>query len=447
MSVQTATYPRIAPTRPTDRLPPWGYLEWFVVLQTALGILSFIPGLGPFRLLVRILPFATAFLPFFMRSPFRKTPLPAEGLLIGVMVVYAVAFFHPQTNSFMSGVAQVGLNLAIIAPAFWGPQMIYGPRQIRRLLVILLVVCGIDSGVGILQVYNPQRYIPADLLAQMEDLKANGRVYQGADGQDIMRPPGLSNNPGAACASGMLGGLLAISFLLGRTALLLRLYCLATLFLGTAVIYMSMVRTALLVMCGMCVVLCLLNVLQGRVGKAVLVLAVAAGGCVAGLIYAVALGGDAVEARYSTIVDQNPASLYYNSRGAGVQQTFTTTIFEYPVGAGLARWGQMRSYFGDESNTNSPPLFAEIQFPCWILDGGFALLLLYVIAIVSTLRMEIHLARTARDPELQSIAATICALSCGLASMCFSFVPFVCQFGVIFWLLAGVLYGASKRVK
>lgn len=445
MSVQAATYPRITPLRSPDRLPPWGYLEWFVILQTALGILVFVPGLGPFRLLVRILPFATALIPFFMRKPFRKSPLPVEGVLIGVMAVYAVAFFHPQTNSFMAGLAQVVLNLSIIAPAFWAPQMIHGPRQIRRLLVILLVVCGIDSGIGILQVYNPQRYIPADLLAQMEDLKNNGRVYQGADGQDIMRPPGLSNNPGAACASGMLGGLLAVSFLLGRTALLLRLYCLATLFLGTAVIYVSMVRTSLLVLCGMCVVLCLLNFMQGRIGKGVLVLAVAGGGCVAGLIYAVALGGDAVEARYSTIVDQNPATLYYNARGSGVQNTFTTLIFEYPLGAGLARWGQMRSYFGDESNSNSPPIFGEIQFPCWILDGGCVLLLLYVSAIASTLRMEVHLARVARDPELRSLAATICAMSCGLASMCFSFVPFVCQFGVLFWLLAGVLYGASKR--
>lgn len=397
------------------------------------------------RLLFRILPFASAFLPLLLRKPFRKIPVRAEGPLTGVLLVYAIAFFHPQTNTFLSGLATVAMTAAIMAPAFWAPQMICGPRHVRRLLIIQLVICGFDSGLGILQVYNPQRYIPPDMLAQMEDMKNYGAVYTGADGQDIMRPPGLSNSAGAACASGMIGGLLGVGFLLGRTSLLLRLYSIATIFLGFAVMYVSMVRTSILVMCGMCVVLCLLNFMQGRVGKGVLVLAVAAGGCVAGLIYAISLGGEAVERRYSTIVERNPASLYYESRGAGVESTFTTAIFQYPVGGGLARWGQMRGYFGDETNPNSPGIFSEVQFHSWVIDGGAVLLLLYVFAIVTTIRSQVHLARFARDPELRSLAAIICAMNCGITAMCFSYTPFVSQFGILFWLLSGALSGAANR--
>ena len=397
------------------------------------------------RLVFRILPYAAALLPFFLPKPFRKTPIRAEGPLTGVLLIYSLAFFHPQTNNILSGVATIVMTLAIMAPVFWAPQMIYGPRQIRRLLVILLVICGLDSGLGILQVYNPQRWIPPDMLAQMEDMKTFGGVYTGAEGQDIMRPPGLSNTIGGACASGMIGGVLGVAFLLGRTSMLLRLYSIAAIFLGAAVIYVSMVRTSLLVMCGMCVVLCLLNVMQRRVGKAVLVLVVAGGGLAAGLVYAISIGGDAVEKRYSTIVEQNPATFYYENRGEGVASTFSTSIFEYPIGGGLARWGQMRGYFGDESNPNSPGIFSEVMFHSWVIDGGVILLLLYVSAIVITIRSQVHLALSQRNSELGSLTATICAISCGITAMCFSYVPFVSQFGILFWLFAGALSGAANR--
>ncbi|MFZ1105362.1 MAG: hypothetical protein WAN86_21335, partial [Hyphomicrobiaceae bacterium] len=97
---------------------------------------------------------------------------------------------------------------------------------------------------------------------------------------------------------------------------------------------------------------------------------------VVSFIGALALGGETILARFSTIFDENPGDLYYDSRGNQVLHAFVGLLLEYPLGAGLGRWGMMYSYFGDPNNVLAPPIWAEIQWPAWIIDGGLIMLLL-----------------------------------------------------------------------
>ena len=121
-----------------------------------------------------------------------------------------------------------------------------------------------------------------------------------------------------------------------------------------------------------------------------------------------------------------------------------TYVSDFPLGAGLARWGMMRLYFGDESNVNSPPLWAEIQFPAWALDGGIVLIVLYLLVLLrdawAECRTCIHLRRTA----LASDMAVIVAANAGVLALLFSFTPFTTQVGLQYWFLAGVLHGVSQ---
>src|SRR5207247_9687407 len=113
-------------------------------------------------------------------------------------------------------------------------------------------------------------------------------------------------------------------------------------------------------------------------GFATLAVALVAGG----LLFAITLGGQTITDRVSTLVAGDPRELYYQSRGKSVEYAFTTLLVNYPLGAGLARWGMMRFYFGDPAKLDSTELFAEVQPNAWILDGGVFLLTFYGIALM-----------------------------------------------------------------
>jgi hypothetical protein len=105
----------------------------------------------------------------------------------------------------------------------------------------------------------------------------------------------------------------------------------------------------------------------------------------------------------------------------------------------------MRHYFGDAGNLNSPPIWAEVQWPAWILDGGFILLLLYTAALIVSLREAALLVRRGRSEQLWSVAALILAVNAGTVALAFGFTPFTTQHGLQYWLLSGALLGAASQ--
>jgi hypothetical protein len=157
------------------------------------------------------------------------------------------------------------------------------------------------------------------------------------------------------------------------------------------------------------------------------------------------MGGSTVVERFSTLLEGDPTSVYYNAgRGSQLEDAFANMLADYPFGAGLGRWGMMLGYFGDPSNLQSPPIWAELQPNAWILDGGCVLLGLYVWALVVTAKRELDVATKGQSGELRALAAMVVAINAGVLGLVFGFTPFTTQVGLQYWFLTGALYGLSQ---
>ena len=72
-------------------------------------------------------------------------------------------------------------------------------------------------------------------------------------------------------------------------------------------------------------------------------------------VWVVSAVGEVGTKRFMSLIEERPDELYQGSRGMFVQQTFETLIWQSPLGAGLGRWGQAYSYFGDLSSGFDSP--------------------------------------------------------------------------------------------
>src|SRR5438270_5348264 len=82
--------------------PAWGFPEWFIISQTLIPALLYLPGSNAFRLPIRVAPFAISLLGFLylpVKSVNPATAHPARRWLIGAMLYLAAMMFHPTTNS------------------------------------------------------------------------------------------------------------------------------------------------------------------------------------------------------------------------------------------------------------------------------------------------------------------------------------------------------------
>ena len=145
---------------------PWGFPEYFIISQTALPALLYLPGTQGIRLPIRFAAFAVslaAFVWWQMQSDIRPPTHRAYSWVAGVMGLLAVMLFNPYTTSLMGGLAHMMVYFAVMSPLFWAPAMVRTPEQLARLLALLLICSGVNSVVGVLQVYDPARFMPAEL--------------------------------------------------------------------------------------------------------------------------------------------------------------------------------------------------------------------------------------------------------------------------------------------
>lgn len=443
-SVQMA--PATPPRRKGGGWLPSGLAEWFAVSQTLLPALLFVPGSQAVRLPLRVGAYAISLVAFalwwFDRGGSRPTRHPAERslLLAGGYLVMMIA--HPNTNSLLSGVAQTLLYFAIFCPVFWAPAYVRTPRQLARILVILLVCNGLNSLVGVLQVYDPTRWMPPQLSSAYTGDALAAVTYLGPNGRLIIRPPGLFDTPGAVCAAGTVAVLLGLILAIEPIVWWKRLVALGFATAGISAIYLSHVRAAFMVTLGTLVVYLGLLAAQGEKRRLTGFLGAAVGLVVGGLAISITLGGQSVEDRFFTLLDSDPGQVYYESRGVQLESAFSSLAVKYPFGAGLARWGMMRNYFGEPENLDSNEVFAEIQPNAWMLDGGIPLLVLYSLALVLTAASELKLFRDLADGNNRLLVAVVTAANFGTLALVFSFVPFGTAVGIQFWFFEGALYGA-----
>jgi hypothetical protein len=312
-------------------------------------------------------------------------------------------------------------------------------------MAILLICNGVNAVVGVLQVKFPDTFMPRELSSVYDQVGIDFGKYIGPNGEEIIRPPGLGDNPGAVCAPASVAALLGLIFALRPIRFWQRIGAAAFAFAGVAAIFLSHVRTSILILAGMYVVYMILLLVQGDGRQTLTMLCGAISLFVGALLFAALLGGASVVDRFATLFEDDPANVYYASqRGVMLQYDTQAYLSEFPLGAGLGRWGMMRLYFGNENNPKSPPLWAELQWPAWALDGGFVLLILYNFVILQNAWHEFQLCRKLHHTPAAAYAAMIFASNAGVIALVFGFTPFTTQIGLQFWFLAGVLHGVAQ---
>ena len=433
---------------PAWRISDWGIPEWFVVSQTLLPAVLLIPDTQGLRFPIRLSTFAMSFGILAYVVLMRNTRLPkhpAKRWLLGTVVYLALMIAHPTTNSLLGGVAQVGLYFCVMSPLFWAPGLVRTPERFRRIVVLLLVTNGLNAAVGVLQVYDPDTWMPAELSRIVTESRYGlGAVsYIGAEGQRIIRPPGLFDTPGAVAGPGMFAGLLGAVFAASPVSKLYRLIAAGFAVAGVMAIYLSQVRTSLVLLVGMLLLYLLALLVQRRVRSAAAFSTILTVALVGGLTLAVSLGGPSVMSRVTTLFEGDPFQLYYASRGGQVAYAFGD-VADAPFGSGLGRWGMIAYYFFDESNFSAPSIWAEIQLSGWLIDGGLVVLATYGIALLVTGLYEWRVTRFAPDSWVRATGAVVMAANAGTALLCFTFTPFLTAIGMQYWFLAGALLGVVE---
>ena len=350
---------------------------------------------------------------------------------------------HP-TSQLVAGVAQCIFQLCIATPLFWGHKAVRSPQLLERLLILIFAMNILSAGLGVLQVYYPERFMPTEfnsLGLQMNQYYVDGLTYRGADGRLIVRPPGLTDQPGAAATAGALGALLGFGLLLRRRSPLQVAGILAAITVGFAAIYLSQVRSTLLATVGAAVLLGLVAFRRGRTAGAGLILVAGAAILVASFAWATAVGGESVTERFSNLGGSGAIDAYRTGRGGFVDQTIGDLLDQYPLGAGVGRWGMMNTYFGNPFDYVSPPIYVEIQMTGWLLDGGVLMWLIYGGAILLSLWYAFALTASS-DHDLSTVAIIVLTLQAHIFVLAMGAPVFNTQLGILFWALAGMLHGA-----
>ena len=436
---------------PPWRVSDWGIAEWFVVSQTLLPATLMLPGTQGLRLMVRIssyaVPLGILVYMVLMRN-LRLPRHPAVPWLIATVAYLCLMIAHPTTNALVAGIAQVGLYFSVMSPLFWAPSLVRTPEHLRRIIVILLVTNGLNATVGVLQVYDPDSWMPAEFSSVVTQSRHGlGAVsYIGAEGQRIIRPPGLFDTPGAVAGPGMFAGLLGTVFAASPISKFYRLCAAGTAVAGIMAIYLSQVRISLVLLVGMLGLYLVALVVQRRASVATAFSTILFLVVFGGLSVAVSLGGPAVMSRVTTLFEQDPFELYYASRGGQVAYAFGDVI-DAPFGSGLGRWGMTSFYFFDESNLDAPSIWAEIQISGWLIDGGLIVLVTYSLALIVNALYEWRVARYAGDDWVQASGAVVFAVNMGTALLCLTYTPFLTAIGMQYWFLFGTLHGVVEGAR
>jgi hypothetical protein len=458
-----APNPRPMPVPPSARRPapkmkkkrlPWGWLEWFLVAQTFIPALLFVPGVSAARVVIRVAVFVLALgtwavIVWSGRARAGEDSFAAGSCLKFVIGWLLISIFHWATNSPAAGLAQAMLYIAVLSPAFWAPRLLSDPRRLSRLMVILLVCNGLSALVGLGQVFRPGTFnppvIPGVTDVPEDSISALALTYTDQFGRRIIRPCGLSDMVGSAAGAGATAAMLGLAWALRPIGWWRRLACAGLAFCGVAVIYYSQVRMTFAMLVISLGVLVAIFMAQKNFGYATLLGGLGAAMIVGAFSWVMATSGSVVVERFLGLASQNFGKTYAESgRGTFVNYAFNVMIWEGPLGYGLGQWGAVNGIFGDRVRGS---IWVEVMINAWIVDGGIPLLVLYSLALALAMANTLRIALRCRDREIAFWAAVIFGSELSIVATCLSYVTFVTAIGLQFWFLAAVVHAADYRVR
>jgi len=416
--------------------PGWIFL--YLGVQLACQISLLVPGLSPSRVVARSAAFGAS-LALLVLVPGRPlTQHLGRNLALFLAVILTLSTLHPDGANPGAVIAHWAFSLSILAPMFWVSRLRMSSRALQALFVVLWVFSTASSVVGVLQAYYPGRFLPAAgmMAGEQSARQFAALMIQLSSGAWIPRPTGLTDAPGGAAAGGFYAVLLGVGIALTRPFRFSRAAAALATVAGMTCLYLCQVR-AMIVM----LLICMLAILgifawAGRASRSITIAVVVGVLVVAAFAFAFSLGGYTVSQRMESLIAASPAQVYSGARGRYIAETIER-IPEYPLGAGLGRWGMVSYYFGGTGD-----LWAEIQWTGWLYDGGLLLFIGYPLTILLLFRNAVAVALKTKNPALEVWAAVVAGYDIGTLALTFSYQVFMSTSGIEFWLINAALIQA-----
>jgi hypothetical protein len=425
-----------------------GWPELFVAIQVLWGAVLFFPGAQGVRFYIRALPYVisgAALIYYFRQGTGERLPGSTRWLVGGLLLMLLNLLHH--TTHLMAGIGQIVFQASIAAPVFWMARAVRSQVRLERIVWVLFAASLLGAAVGILQVYYPDRFLPSEFSALAQSLNPDAissLTYIGVDGRRIIRPPGLSDMPGGAAVAGMLAMILGLTLAVQpHQKWLTRLMCLSAGAIGMTALFLTQVRSLSLLAAASVVISAVVRFRQGRAYESVFSVVAGIALLAGAYVWAVSVGGVAVSDRFDGLV-HNAFRTFDENRGLFLRYTLTETLYEFPLGAGLGRWGMMHVLFGDSSLWQAPSIHVEIQPTGWLLDGGVPLMLLQVGALFAAVRQSYLLVVRSSDRRLQDCVTTLLCVQVAILGLCLTGPVFNTQLGIQFWAATGAIFGAAQ---
>ena len=413
--------------------PSGGSATWVyacVVVQLLSQLALLVEQFAPARVFIRSAALGTS-LAFLVLAPGRIRNFGlVRGLALVALAIETLAMFNPLGGTPLSVIAHWAFNLAIMAPLLWIGRLNIPRGTLARVLLLLWVFHTLGSILGVLQVYFPGHFQPSGAsLAERQHL-----MIQLSSGEWTLRPTGLTDVPGGAGMNGLYAALFGSGVVLVRPFRFARAAGTVSICLGLMCIYLSQVRSALVMLVVCFIVLTGLLSISGRATRATMFALLVGVAALVVFYLALRVGGQMMSSRVSSLVATDPGTVYYANRGRMLEYAFEELLPRYPLGAGLGHWGMINMYFGSFDQE----IGAEIQVAGWILDGGLPLVIAYAAAVIAAI---FYTCRVSQLPDNTDAiwASVVAAYSVGAFALCFSYPLFMSTAGLEFWLANALL--------
>jgi hypothetical protein len=412
----------------------YGYAAVAIVCQLAL----LIPALAPFRVIFRSAAFGTSLLLLVMIPGHSRVQHPARTFAFGIVILVSLSAFNPEGGSGLAIVAHWCFYLAILGPIFWVARLDLNEKTLVRLLLIIWAFNTTSSILGVLQVLYPGRFQPAMSTFFVRPDQVMG--YRLVTGEWVTRPMGLTDVPGGAASAGLYAVLIGFGVTLARPFRHARLLGVVGMLTGMMCIYLCHIRAVVVMMAICAVVLLATLALSGRVSQVTGAFSIGVIVMLVAFSAAFALSGQTTADRLASLIASDPGTVYRQNRGHFVADAFSETLPQYPLGAGLGRWGMVALYFGSLERA----LWSEVQWVGWILDGGFLMALVYPAAVVAMLVTLARIAVQTKNGDFGVWAAIVFAYGVGTFALTFAYPIFMSSGGIEFWLICAVAVQAAS---
>ncbi|MEH2140564.1 hypothetical protein [Nostoc sp.] len=424
----------------------WTWAHTFILLQFTIQILQLFPQINVIRVPMRITSFAFGiFLLMWLGSKGSKHPATNPAIVVLAIMLLQLCL-HPYMNSITAGIAQCAMYLAILSPLFWARSLKITPIGFQSLMFLIWGIHTLSASFGVLQVYYPGKFQPfLSTFIQNSIYEGDNLLITLANGEQIYRPMGLTDTPGGAATAGFYALLFGIVIALKHKSPILRIVSIGSAALGLFCIYLTQIRSVLVLAAVSIVFLAIVLMRTGQIARLTVMVSGVTSLFAATFFWAIAIGGKSTQQRLSSLFTASPQEIYQQNRGAFLQTTIETLLPQYPLGAGLGRWGMINNYFGDNTDMMSQPIWVEIQWTGWLLDGGVPLILAYIAALYLACQTAWNIAANRQLGDFALWGGLIFAYNIGAVAITFNYPLFMSQGGMEFWLLNALLFVTARN--